>query len=162
MWHYLFSPVLNNVCIFCHSLEANAKLSCHSVQVESGVWAHTQFPPELPSSYFRNPTFSIFVLTLTSCLLELILPPQLSALVHLLGFAFFPFVFVCFNQPNFEVFNLFQQFLKMWNILLLEVFLVLVHCNWLTKIHFHYFFCFIILSGEDINSDVDTDLIISS
>lgn len=56
-------------------------------------------------------------------------------------------------------FNLFQQFLKLWNAIL-EAFLVSLHSFRLLDFKFHFHSAMTFLSEEKINADVDTDHII--
>lgn len=56
-------------------------------------------------------------------------------------------------------FNLFQQFLKLWNAIL-EAFLVSLHSFRLIDFKFHFHSAMTFFSEEKINADVDTDHII--
>ena len=56
-------------------------------------------------------------------------------------------------------FNLFQQFLKLWNAIL-EAFLVSLHSFRLIDLKFHFHSAMTFWSEEKINADVDTDHII--
>lgn len=56
-------------------------------------------------------------------------------------------------------FNLFQQFLKLWNAIL-EAILVSLHSFRLIELKFHFHSAMTFWSEEKINADVDTDHII--